>query len=102
MLPAFATDNRDAARRLLAVAAWGTLLGACAAPPEEQDFPEGAPRALAFETEHFEYYADEPVCETLGTRLEEDYEAVTGYLGVADSVPRAALLLLRSTVTGLT
>ncbi len=74
--------------RPLALAAWVVVLGACASPPDEEAFPEGAPRTLAFETEHFEYYADEPVCDTLGTRLDEDYEAVAGYLGVASSVPR--------------
>lgn len=52
-------------------------LGAgCVAPP-----PPGAPSTLAFETEHFAYYADEPVCDSLGDWMERDYAQVTAWLG---------------------
>ncbi len=48
----------------------------CEAPP-----PPGAPSTLAFETEHFAYYAEEPVCDSLGERMEQDYAVVTAWLG---------------------
>lgn len=55
----------------------------CEAPP-----PPGAPSTLAFETEHFAYYADEPVCDSLGDWMERDYAQVTAWLGTE---PRKAI-----------
>lgn len=43
---------------------------------------------LAFETEHFAYYADEPVCDSLGDWMERDYAQVTVWLG-AEPTKRA-------------
>lgn len=50
------------------------LLAAC--------FPEGAPRTLAFATDHFRYYSDAPACPTLGAWMEADYAATHTFLGL--------------------
>ncbi len=45
-------------------------------------YPPGAPRTVAFTTDHFAYYSDDPVCPTLGDWMETDYSATRAFLGL--------------------
>lgn len=70
----------------LSIAGLALLSCGCEQPEgTEEQFPEGAPQALAFETEHFRYFADEPVCDSLGQRMEQEYEAGRSFLGIDGS-----------------
>lgn len=77
------TSGRVCAPVLL-LALWVPLAAGCP-PAQELGLPAGAPTEVVFQTEHFTYYSDEPVCEDLGSRLEEFYREATRFLGIEAS-----------------
>lgn len=69
---------------ILAVRAMGlpaSLLG-CHADTSNTELPAGVPTNIAFQTAHFTYYSDTPVCDELGARMEDNYARTSEMLGV--------------------